>query len=1005
MLTAATTASPTKPSTASNGHAPARRECPVTVAVRIRPPLGSDPLSRSAQASAVTQVEDRNQVAVHHLDGDAPRAFTFDHVFGPTATQDEVYDMCARQLLEPVAQGFNATVLAYGQTGTGKTFTMGTCPTGGLEHENLGIAPRLIEALLDMLPDVNQRLVRVSYIELYQEQVRDLLSPAHDGPEVVIREDRHGNITMQGVSQVVCQTKEDILGLLERGSQERTVGETNMNSTSSRSHAIFSIMLEQYVLAKDSTVECKMSKLHLVDLAGSERQKRTGADGVRFKESIKINSGLLALGNVINALASRTESTHVRYRDSKLTRLLQDSLGGNSRTIMIACVSPVASNAQESLNTLVYANRAKNIKNRPVPNIQPADPPPAAPAPPSLPDPPTTHDDDPSAPHTPTVAPHSRRHSQWTLADVPAPAPPAPAVLPPVLDGLMQQLTTGLAHAHALVSDLQGTKALAHAVGAYLRADRAPTAFAKLAGLLAAHDVVVHDDPLSAPAPAPALAELPPLPTATSARPPSVVAALPPPPPPQPPGGDRRATLARTRSAPAVRALAAATATAAGTEFDAHEAEWRYRKLEAQFFDATAANEKLQVQVTDLRSQVDSKSRALAHVQARVKEAEDLVQYYRVKADEAEMRVKRRENEVEQYQAELEEGAGELEAAAREIARLKEEMRGLRVVVAVEKVEVGTMVEDGDVPTNEAAEAGVAAELVGIEQEMERKLQMIQELDQSRLRTDNLSKKFQDKMTRLERELHATEKLVEKLKSEKLDMDSEKNKLRHDYETKIRDITAQLHALRSRQKQHDKLLKEKEANGRQIQELQSEVATLRDKEAALKRKAKSDTDKLASAEHIYAKEIAQLQRQHDDDLRKIKILEAQVHSLRKRSGGANTSPSRASSSAPSVPVIAAPAPPPPAPPVAEIEELKTAFERQIEQLRLERDQQAAQVQELEHYRINNKELRLKLRELMRSAKNGANGIAVMDHGAASNVDTAHVAARHAGTSTPAMTSV
>ncbi|KNE57661.1 hypothetical protein AMAG_04524 [Allomyces macrogynus ATCC 38327] len=970
MLTAAAaTASPIKPSTAANGHAPTRRECPVTVAVRIRPPLGSDPLSRSAQASAVTQVEDRNQVAVHHLDGDAPRAFTFDHVFGPTATQDEVYDMCARQLLEPVAQGFNATVLAYGQTGTGKTFTMGTCPTGGLEHENLGIAPRLIEALLDMLPDVNQRLVRVSYIELYQEQVRDLLSQAHDGPEVVIREDRHGNITMQGVSQVVCQTKEDILGLLERGSQERTVGETNMNSTSSRSHAIFSIMLEQYVLAKDSTVECKMSKLHLVDLAGSERQKRTGADGVRFKESIKINSGLLALGNVINALASRTESAHVRYRDSKLTRLLQDSLGGNSRTIMIACVSPVASNAQESLNTLVYANRAKNIKNRPVPNIKPADPPPAPPTAPPLPDPPTSHDDDPSAPHTPTVAPdHSRPHSQWTL-------PETPAVLPPVLDGLMQQLTTGLAHAHALVSDLQGTKALARAVGAYLRADRAPTAFAKLAGLLAAHDVVVHDDPLVAPALAPALAELPPLPTTTSTRPPSVVAALPPPPPPQPP------------------------------EFDAHEAEWRYRKLEAQLFDTTAANEKLQVQVTDLRSQLDSKSRALAQLQARVKEAEDLVQYYQVKADEAEMRVKRRENEVEQYQAELEEGAGELEAAARDIARLKEEVRGLQVVVQVEKFEVGTMAEEGDVPVNEAAVAGVAAELVGIEQEMERKLQMIQELDQSRQRTDNLSKKFQDKMTRLERELHATEKLVEKLKSEKLDMDSEKNKLRHDYETKICDITAQLHALRSRQKQHDKLLKEKEANGRQIQELQSEVATLRDKEAALKRKAKSDTDKLASAEHIYAKEIAQLQRQHDDDLRKIKILEAQVHSLRKRSGGANASPSRASSSAPSVPVIAGPAPPPLAPPVAEIEELKAAFERQIEQLRQERDQQAAQVQELEHYRINNKELRLKLRELMRSAKNGANGIAVMEYGAASNMDTAHAAARHAGTSTPAMTSV
>jgi kinesin family protein 4/21/27 len=181
---------------------------------------------------------------------------------------------------------------------------------------------------------------------------------------------------MPGVAQLICHSKEDVLSILEQGSRTRTTGETNMNQTSSRSHAIFSLLIEQHTL--DATgmyvVETKLSKLHLVDLAGSERQKRTGADGVRFKESIKINAGLLALGNVINALASTSKTTHeppshVPYRDSKLTRLLQDSLGGNCRTMLIACVSPASADAQETLNTLLYANRAKNIKNRPVPNF------------------------------------------------------------------------------------------------------------------------------------------------------------------------------------------------------------------------------------------------------------------------------------------------------------------------------------------------------------------------------------------------------------------------------------------------------------------------------------------------------------------------------------------------------------------------------------------------------------------------------------------------------------
>ncbi|ORZ35195.1 P-loop containing nucleoside triphosphate hydrolase protein, partial [Catenaria anguillulae PL171] len=411
--TAATSAAPTPQPTAA---ASAKRECPITVAVRIRPPPEAYALSH--QCVQPSPHDPTHQVIVNFdafADASAaassapPRAFTFDHVFSPQASQVDVYTTVVRPLLDQVVLGFNVTALVYGQTGSGKTYTMGTCPlsqmasaeeAAPLDAEQdtddeipamVGIAPRLVEELIQRLPDVNQRLLRVSYIELYQEEVRDLLASDATQPvadpysatfpssststsattPITIREDRNGTILLSGVSSLPCTTSTDILTLLDRGSQARTTGETNMNLTSSRSHAIFSIFIEQYILNPATRqVECRESKLHLVDLAGSERQKRTLADGVRFKESIKINSGLLALGNVINALSAGTtqHTGHVPYRDSKLTRLLQDSLGGNSKTVLIACVSPVPGNAQESLNTLVYAHRAKRIKNRPVVN-------------------------------------------------------------------------------------------------------------------------------------------------------------------------------------------------------------------------------------------------------------------------------------------------------------------------------------------------------------------------------------------------------------------------------------------------------------------------------------------------------------------------------------------------------------------------------------------------------------------------------------------------------------
>ncbi|KAH0900169.1 hypothetical protein HID58_049737 [Brassica napus] len=284
------------------------------------------------------------------------------------------------------------------QTGSGKTYTMGT--NYGGDGTSGGIIPRVMEDIFtkaEATKDSTELLIRVSFIEIFKEDVFDLLdsnSPPllrNDGgvhaknvalsrAPIQIRETASGGITLAGVTEAEVKTKEEMGSYLAKGSLCRATACTNMNSQSSRSHAIFTITLEQKKFSSSlGTTEgggedILCAKLHLVDLAGSERAKRTGADGMRLKEGIHINKGLLALGNVISALGDerkRKEGGHVPYRDSKLTRLLQDSLGGNSKTVMIACVSPADTNAEETLNTLKYANRARNIQNKAVINRDP----------------------------------------------------------------------------------------------------------------------------------------------------------------------------------------------------------------------------------------------------------------------------------------------------------------------------------------------------------------------------------------------------------------------------------------------------------------------------------------------------------------------------------------------------------------------------------------------------------------------------------------------------------
>lgn len=303
---------------------------------------------------------------------DEPKSFTFDSVFDWNSTQTKVYQSTAYPIVESVLSGYNGTVFAYGQTGTGKTFTMEGIRTN---KDLRGIIPNSFEHIFDKINlssggDV-QYLVSVSYLEIYNEVIRDLLSNDPKA-KLDLKEHPDKGVYVKDLSTIVVNGVEEMDNVMNMGNANRTVGFTNMNATSSRSHSIFSITVESSSPGPDGKPHIRAGKLHLVDLAGSERQEKTGATGIRLKEATKINLSLSALGNVISALVDG-KSQHIPYRDSKLTRLLQDSLGGNSKTVMVANLGPAEYNYDETLSTLRYANRAKNIKNKPKINEDPKD--------------------------------------------------------------------------------------------------------------------------------------------------------------------------------------------------------------------------------------------------------------------------------------------------------------------------------------------------------------------------------------------------------------------------------------------------------------------------------------------------------------------------------------------------------------------------------------------------------------------------------------------------------
>lgn len=307
------------------------------------------------------------------LSHEPPKIFTFDTVFDSDSKQLDIYNETARPIVDKVLLGFNGTIFAYGQTGTGKTFTM-----EGVNNvpELKGIIPNSFAHIFGHIAkaeDTVKFLVRVSYFEIYNEEIRDLLSKNKDQC-LEVKERPDIGVYVKDLSVYIANNADDMEKIMSLGNKNRSVGATAMNETSSRSHAIFSIIIEtsSYSFESTKTQHVKMGRLHLVDLAGSERQTKTGASGQRLKEASKINLSLSTLGNVISALVDG-KCTHIPYRNSKLTRILQDSLGGNSKTVMCATVGPASYNYEETISTLRYASRVKNICNKARVNQDPKD--------------------------------------------------------------------------------------------------------------------------------------------------------------------------------------------------------------------------------------------------------------------------------------------------------------------------------------------------------------------------------------------------------------------------------------------------------------------------------------------------------------------------------------------------------------------------------------------------------------------------------------------------------
>lgn len=323
-----------------------KRHSNIQVVVRLRPFQG---------ASCIREI---GQDYIKVENGSNP--FVFDQVFAPSSTQEQIFETSGKQIVDGVLEGYNGCVLAYGQTGSGKSHTMMGPPElpPGTQHEHRGLIPRMLEYLFAR--KTNEHKVKVGFMEIYNEKVFDLLNPESEMSDLKIHEQQGGGgFYVKGLKENEVQTVAEVVNAMQIGDKNRKTASTLMNARSSRSHSVFLVDVESPRLK---------AKLVLVDLAGSEKVAKTGARGLLLEEAANINRSLSALGMVVNALSSG-QAQHVPFRDSKLTRILQDSLSGNSRTCLIVQCSPMETHISETVSSLRFGARAKDVKTMPKPNL------------------------------------------------------------------------------------------------------------------------------------------------------------------------------------------------------------------------------------------------------------------------------------------------------------------------------------------------------------------------------------------------------------------------------------------------------------------------------------------------------------------------------------------------------------------------------------------------------------------------------------------------------------
>ena len=335
----------------------------VKVFCRFRPAVKRHEEDDILQNGYVAEVEDNHTVRIAaSLEFKDNSSYTFDYVFEPDQPQKFVFDECAAPLVPEVFSGYNCTIFAYGQTGSGKTHTM----MGPLGTPETGIIPRLVQSIFMGIEQADASIeftLQVAFVEIYMERLRDLLAPRKDN--LALRETKDGEVYIQDATEIYVNSFEQVMDIIDKGNKSRAIASTAMNQASSRSHSVFIVTLSQ---RDKTTMSKKTSKLFLVDLAGSEKVSKSEAHGHTLEEAKYINKSLSSLGIVINQLTEGKD--FVSYRDSKLTRLLNDSLGGNSKTSLIITCAPSVFNVDETISTLRFGKRAKLIKNKAKVNVE-----------------------------------------------------------------------------------------------------------------------------------------------------------------------------------------------------------------------------------------------------------------------------------------------------------------------------------------------------------------------------------------------------------------------------------------------------------------------------------------------------------------------------------------------------------------------------------------------------------------------------------------------------------